>query len=115
MGFRGRVHAIDGSGGDVHGSVKSKGEIGSGEIVVDGLGDADYMDAVLKQLLRDRKRVVATDGDQSVATLLLQIFGAILQAVAAFGWIGTRGSQDRAAARKDSAHGLKIERHGFAF
>src|SRR5712691_8193413 len=49
MGLGGRVHAVDRFGGDVHGSIESEGEVGAGQVVVNGLGDADDFDAFLVQ------------------------------------------------------------------
>src|ERR1700747_2059769 len=98
MGFGSSVYAVDGAGSNVHRGVKPKGEIGAGKIVVDGLGDTDYLDSILKELLRDGERVVAADRDERIAAVGLEIVRTNLQAVGALGGIGARGAEDGAAA-----------------
>ncbi len=41
MRFGGGVDAVDGVGCDVDGGVKAEGDLGGGEVIVDGLGNAD--------------------------------------------------------------------------
>ena len=53
MGLGGGMHAVNGFGGDVDGSIESECEIGAGQIVINGLGDADDFDPFLVELLRD--------------------------------------------------------------
>ena len=43
MGLRGGAQAIDGVGGDLHGGVEAEGDLGSRQVVVDGLRDTDGM------------------------------------------------------------------------
>src|SRR4029077_7995838 len=68
-----RVHAINRAGCDVNRRIKAEGEVGAGQVIVDGLGHAHHLHAVLKKLLRDRESIVATNRDQAIAAILLQI------------------------------------------
>ena len=56
VGFGGGVEAVDRFGGDGDGGVETEAGVGAGEIVVDGLGDADAVDAALR---RERRRWIA--------------------------------------------------------
>ena len=105
--FGGGVDAVDGAGGDVDRGIEAKGEVGAGEIVVDGLGDADHFDAVLMEFGRDGKRVVAANRDQGIAAILFQSVGAALQAVVLFGRIGARSPQDGAASGQDATDAIE--------
>ena len=53
VGFGGGVHAVDGFGGDVDGCVKSESVVGSGQVVVDRLWDANHLDSLFIQFLGD--------------------------------------------------------------
>ena len=110
-----RVHAIDGFGGNTHGRVEAEGEIGAGQIVVDRFRNAHYFYSVVKKFLRYRKRVVAANGDQRIASMFLEVFRAALQAVRTFGGVGARGAQDSAATRQNARHRRQVELHGFVF
>src|SRR5205085_4418250 len=58
----GGVEPVDGLGGNLDGCVEAEGQIGAGEIVVDGLRDADEVDSHLVQLGSHPERVLAADG-----------------------------------------------------
>src|ERR1700678_743374 len=62
----GGVDAIDGFGGDHDRSVVSEGLVGAADVIVDGLGNADGIDAVVTQEERDGLRVVAAERDERV-------------------------------------------------
>src|SRR5208337_1478298 len=47
--------------------------------------------------------------------MLLEILGAVLQAVGILRRVGARSPQNCASARQDSAHRREIEFHGFVF
>ena len=47
VGFGGGVEAVDGFGGDGDGGVEAEADVGAGEVVVDGLGNADDVDVAL--------------------------------------------------------------------
>ena len=91
-------------GGDVDGGVEAEGEVGAGQIVVDGLGDADDFDARSIELLRDRERVVAADGDEGVAPCCFRLLMQRSRPSGVLGGIGARGAQDGAAAGQNAAH-----------
>ena len=60
------MNAIDGFGGDHDGSVEAEGLIGAADVVVDGLRNADGVDAVFGEKERDGLRVVAAERDERV-------------------------------------------------
>src|SRR6516225_712814 len=99
MGLRGGVYAIDRLRGYAYRGVKAKTEIGSAQIVVDGLGHGNDLDAARVEFQRDRLGIVATDGDKRVNAVLVEVDDALLQAVLFFGGIGSRGAQNCAATR----------------
>src|SRR5581483_1597695 len=111
----GGVHTVNGFGGNTDGGVEAEAEVGAAEIVVNGLGNADYLDSALVQAHGDRLRVVAADGDEGVNLVAAQVLHAALQAAFALGRVGARGAQDGAAARQDAGHRLQVERHGLVF
>ena len=70
MGLRRRVEAVDRLGRDVDGGVEAEGVVRGGQVVVDGLGYADDLDAVLvDQACRDPQGVLAADRDERVDLL----------------------------------------------
>ena len=109
------MHAVDGAGGHIHGRVEAEGEVGAGQIVVDGLRNAHHFHSVGEKLLRHRERVIAANRDQGVATMFLEVLDAVLQAAFMLGRIGARGAQDGAAARQDATHRREVEFHGLVF
>ena len=66
VGLGRRVQPVDGLGGDVDGGVEAEREVGAGQVVVDGLRDADDVDAQVGELGRDTERVLAADRDEGV-------------------------------------------------
>jgi hypothetical protein len=115
MRFGRGVHPVNRFGGDVHRGIEPEGEVGAGEVVIDGLGDAYHVNAFFVQLLGDRKRVVAADSDQSFDLVFLQRGHAFFQAICLLRRIGAGSAQDSAAAGKYSAHTGEIERHALVF
>src|SRR5581483_11212785 len=115
VGLGGGVHTVNGFGGDADGGGEAEAEVGAAEIVVNGLGNADYLGSALVQTHGDRLRVVAADGDEGVNFVAAQVLHAALQAAFALGRVGARGAQDGAAARQDAGHRLQVERHGLVF
>ena len=62
---------------DVDGRVEAEGEVGGGEVVVDGLGHADGGQLLLVvQAGGDAERVVAADGDQGGQAEALEVLEA---------------------------------------
>ena len=66
MTFGGGVKTVDGLGSDDQGGVKTKSDFGGVEIVVDGFGDADDVDAFIKEIARDVLRAIAAGDDHGV-------------------------------------------------
>src|SRR3954467_12758014 len=91
------VEAVDGLGRDHDGGVKPKGLIGAADVVVDGLGNANSVDAVFGEIERDRLRIVAAEGDQSIDLVGLQDFLHLFDAAGDLLHIGARGVKDSAA------------------
>src|SRR6185369_3533311 len=107
------VDPVDGLGGNINRSIETKSEVGAGQVVVDGLGDAHHINAFFVQPLGYRKRVVAADGDQGLDLMLLQGSDAFFQSISFLAGVGARSAENGAAAGKDSAHTGKIQRHRF--
>ena len=105
------MQPVNGFHRSVDGGVEAETEVGPAQVVVDGLGNADDVDALLEQLLPNTIRIVAADGDQRVELVVLQRFHAARQSAFALGRVGSRGAQDGAAARQDAGDGLVIQRH----
>jgi radical SAM protein with 4Fe4S-binding SPASM domain len=107
--FGSGMDAVNGAGGDVDGGVESKGEIGAGEIVVDGFGNTDDFDAIGVEFLRDGERVIAADGDEGVAVVAGQVFHAAFEAAVVLGRIGARGAENGAAAGQNAAYSAEAQ------
>ncbi len=114
VGLGGGVQPVDRLGRDVHRRVEAEGEVGAGEVVVDGLGYADHIDAEVGQLGRDPEGVLAADRDQRVDAVLGEVRLDLLHAAVDLERVGPRGPQDRAATRQDPAHLGHPELHGDA-
>ncbi|GDY42122.1 hypothetical protein SANT12839_030040 [Streptomyces antimycoticus] len=113
MRFGGGVEPVDGLGGDVDGGVEAEGVVGGGQVVVDGLGDADAADpVVVGEPGGDAEGVLAADRDQRVDLLLDQGLLDPPDAVLALEGVGAGGAEDGAAARQDAAHRADVEGNG---
>ena len=66
------VDPVKGFADDVAGGIKAKGVVGAAQIVVDGFGDANDVNAAFMELLSNRKRVVSTDCDKSLDVIFLE-------------------------------------------
>ncbi len=97
----GRVEAVDRVGGDLHRRLEAEGVVGSREVVVDRLGDADHRDARRAQPARDAERVLATDRDQRVDAEPVERGLDALLAVGVGVGVRPRRAEDRPAARQD--------------
>ena len=82
----GGVKLVDGLSGGRDGGIVAEGDVGLGQVVVDGLGQADDVEAVLRQVVGDLVRAVAPQADEAV------------EAEAVVGLDGARGEVDRFAA-----------------
>ena len=123
MGFGSGVNFVDRVGGGVERGVKSEGDLGGGEIVVDGFRNADDLHAFEEEFVGDFHGAIATDGDDGVnaefggigedlvgdvaGDLHAVLDGFVLKGIAAVG-----GAEDGAAAREDSADVFESEFSG---
>src|SRR5262249_23714168 len=105
------MDAVNGFRRDVDRRVETEGEIGAREVIVDRLGNADHLDAKLKELLRDRESVVAANGDEGITAMLLQSIDATLQAIGTLSGVRAGRTQDGAAARENAADGFEVDGH----
>src|SRR5258708_38716651 len=103
------VNAVNCLSSDVDGSIEAETEIRATQIVVDGLGHANYFYAVLEELLRDGLRVIAAQDNQRFDAIGLQVLYAGLKSAIFLQGIGSRRAQDCPASLQDSGHGLKVE------
>ena len=107
----GGVDAVDGLGGDHDRGVEAEGLVGAADVVVDGLGNADGLDAVLAQEERDRLRVVAAEGDERVDLVGLENLLHLLDAAGNLLHVGARGVQDGAALELNAVGVFESERN----
>ena len=63
---RGGVDAVNDLGGDVHGSVEAERHVGAVDVVVDGLGQTDDVQALLAEQVRGLVGAVAAQAEQAV-------------------------------------------------
>ena len=106
----GRVQPVDRLHGDVDRGVEAERVVGGVEVVVDGLGYADDVHAVLVQLGGDAEGVLAADRDERVDAEVLEVRLDLLDAAVDLERVGARRAEDRAAARQDAADLLDAER-----
>ena len=62
----GGVDAVDDIGGNVHGSVETEGHVGAVDIVIDGLGQADDVQALLREQVCGFVGAIAAQTQQAV-------------------------------------------------
>jgi hypothetical protein len=114
VGLGGRVQAVDGLHRDVDRGVEPEGEVGAGEVVVDGLGHPHDVHAEVGQLGGHAEGVLAPDGDQGVDPLGSEVLLDPLDATVDLEGVGAARAEDGAAAREDPAALLDPEVHGHA-
>ena len=91
------VQPVDRLHRDVDGGVEAERVVGGIEVVVDGLGHPDHVDADLAQLGRDAQRVLAADRDQGVDGQVMQVGDDLLDAALDLERVGPAGAEDGAA------------------
>ena len=69
----GGVDVVDSFGGDVHGALEAEGHVGAVDVVVDGLGQVDDVEALFAQEVGRLLRAVAAEDDQTVQTQLVVV------------------------------------------
>jgi hypothetical protein len=114
--FRRGVQAVDRVGRDLDSGVEAERDVGSGEVVVDRLRNADHAHTVRAQASGDAERVLAADRDQGVDAEPVERRPHRGRAIGVAGvGVRARGAEDRAAAGEDALRGLERELDGVAF
>lgn len=67
------VYAVEGFGGDGDGGLEAEGDVGAEQVVVDGLGHTDAVDASVGEGLCGRHGAVASDADQGLDAVELEV------------------------------------------
>ena len=106
----GGVDAVDDIGGNVHGGVEAEGHVGAVDIVIDGLGQADDVQALLREQVCGFVGAIAAQAQQAVQLgFLVGLFhgGDFINVVvlhhAHHFKGGALGAQNGAAQRQDAA------------
>src|SRR5690606_19598662 len=108
----GGVQPVDRLHRDVHGRVEAEGVVGGVQVVVDGLGYAHHLHALLVELGGHPESVLPADRDQRVHALGDQVRLDLLHAAVDLERVGTGGAEDGAATREDAAYRLHVQRSG---
>ena len=74
------MQPVDRFGGDGDSGVKAKASVGSAQVIVDGLGNAHHLDALLDQRIGHTLGVIASDGNQRVQPVGLDVGQAFVDA-----------------------------------
>ncbi len=109
MGLGGGLEPVEGLGGDTHGRVEAEGDVRDGDVVVDGLRDADDGQAVVRHQPGRLQRALAADRDDRVQTQFLDVAPGPLHAVPQVRGLDPGGAEDGAAAGQDAAHRIQVE------
>ena len=105
--FSGRVQTIDRVSDDRYRGVKTKGEVGAADVVVNCFGnpyDAESM--ISPKIARSGERSLAADYDESRKLQLCPINFNPRERVAIFQRVCARGPEDGSASREDADHCL---------
>ncbi len=103
------MQPVERLGRDVERGHEAEGQLGAGEIVVDGLRHADDGHAARVELLRDAERALASEHDEPVDLLAAQVLNRLAETLVgphvAFGLVHDEPAtvaraEDRAAARQ---------------
>src|SRR5258708_6001918 len=109
------MQAVDGFGRDFDGGDEAEGQIGSVDVVVDGLGHADQRQTLNEELGGHGKGSFATHANDGVDAVVRDGLSNTLDAVGHGERLHPRRTQHRAAARQDAAHALDIEAYPAVF
>src|SRR5690606_21456632 len=90
----------------------AEGVVGGVQVVVDGLGYAHHLHALLVELGGHPESVLPADRDQRVHALGDQVRLDLLHAAVDLERVGTGGAEDGAATREDAAYRLHVQRSG---
>ena len=118
MTMRRRVETVEGIRGDFHGSIKSKGDISHGDIIIDGLRQSNDVESLLMQAESILLRAATANTNQhiKVVTLIIVADGIShihhLTAHRHFVRLVAAGTEDRAPPGQDGGQGLPVKTHG---
>ena len=73
------MDAVDDVGGNVHRTLEAEGHVGTPQVVVDGFGQADNVDAVLRKQVCGLVGAVAAQNDQTVEFIFFAGFQHLFQ------------------------------------
>src|SRR5438552_11166719 len=121
MTMGGAVEAVDGFSCNVQRGGKTKGRIGHGHVVVDGLGQSENIETFLSKAQCAFLRAAATEADEGIEAEFLVISDQNLGHIAvttidshAMRFVAA-GSENGASDGKDARQGLFIEAHAPIF
>jgi hypothetical protein len=86
MAHGGAVDFVEGFGGGADGGIKAEGAIAAFEIVVDGFGDADAVDAVLDEIGGAGHGAIAADADDGIEVVGADVLNDAVGDVDEFGF-----------------------------
>lgn len=109
MRFGGGLEAVYGFGGDAHRGVEAEGAVGGGDVVVDGLGDADDGHTGVRQHPRGGEGAFAADRDEGVHAVTAAQLGAVLGGLAQPVALQPGRAENGAATGEDAADRVEIE------
>ena len=109
QGGRRVADAHDGVEHGVERGVEADREVAAADVVVDGRGDADDLDAALHELVPAGQRAIAADDDEALHVETLQRLEGALLAVRRLELGAAGRPQEGAAAVHDAAHGAVVE------
>ena len=114
MRFTGGPQAVNGLGGDLDSRIKTEGVVGGVKVVINGLGNANNLQAGISQAARSGQGAFSTNRDEGVNAESLHVglddFGATI----AFKGVGAGGAQNGTALLGDTANHLAGEVHDIA-
>ncbi len=108
------AEAVHGVGRDLHRGVEAERVVGGVEVVVDGLGDSDDLEARVGEALGCRERALAADGEDRVDAEAVEVLLDPLHASVALERVRAAGAEDRAALLADALDVAARERHDVA-
>lgn len=114
MRLRGGLEAVECLRRHADGRVEAEGDVRDGDVVVDGLGDADDGQARVGEE-PGRLGALTADRDDRVEAELGDVALRPLDAVPQMRGLDARGAENRAAAGEDAAHRVEVQLAVVAF
>lgn len=109
VGLGGGLQPVHGLGGDADGGVEAEGAVRGGDVVVDGLRDADDGHARVGEHPGGGQGALAADRDEDVDAVLPGQVGGRLGGLGQPVALQSRGAEDRAATGEDAADIVEVE------